>query len=256
MSEAFFCPTFILLGFDYFSFDQVFIFTEETIALHGMKLGNILLPGSILLVLLAGVYLAGKLPELYGSGSPASTQALAPSPEGLEAALAQRKSEADTLPISDELLLEVLPTEIAGFTLKDENKGTFHGKRTAYAEARRIFANEQGQVISISLADCSAAPIGLEHTYRHYFEQGTTDEEWTALAESVTAEGLFVHLRNPAPSSETRLEAGICYRFLLLIQLEGTTETNLLKNTFRQIDWDRLTTHCSPTNRQSAAVLP
>lgn len=221
-----------------------------------MKLRNILLPGAILLVLLAGVYFAGKLPGLYGSSSHPPTQALAPSPEALEAALAQRKTEADTLPISDELLLEVLPKEIPGFSFKDERNGTFHGKRTAYAEAARIFANEQGQVITLSLADCSAAPTGLSHAYQYYFEQGAVDEEWAALAESVTAEGVFVHLRNPDPPTTTRLEAGVCYRFLFIIQMEGIPETDLLKNTFRQIDWDSLIAHCISANSQASTLLP
>ncbi len=213
-----------------------------------MKLGNILLPGSILLVLLAGVYLAGKLPGLYGSASNSPMQVLTPSPEALEAALAHRKTAADTVPISDELLLAILPKKIPGFTLKDERNGTFHGKRTAYAEAARIFANEKGQVITLSLADCSAAPTGLSHAYQYYFEQRPANEEWAALAESVPAEGLFVHLRNPDSPTAMRLEAGICYQFLFIIQMEGIAETNLLQDTFRQIDWDILITHCTPVN--------
>lgn len=212
-----------------------------------MKSRRILIPASLLLALVVGVYTAASLPGSIRSGpmTPDST-----SVHALEQVLALRTlSEAQT-PLNNELLLALLPDTLPGWQLKDARAAAFRSKEAALSEAKKVFSNAQDQLLTLSLIDCTGDSNSLRYAYRAFEAQRAAGHvslpEPAALHNSTT--GFFATIRE-MPDGRTRvLEAGFCYRFLIVIGTNQPHKTEWLQTAFDTLDWDRIASHCGEQN--------
>lgn len=209
---------------------------------------RILVPVSLLIVLAGMMYMnqgASKSPTSASGSQDKDTTSV----QTLEKVLAFRASDIASLPLHDSLLLTLLPDPLPGFQLKDARGSTFRGKKSAYAEATKAYTNARGDVLSISLSDCIGDSSALRHAYWTVETQSPSGQLSIKTPERFLdhPSGFFAMIRSLPESPAKTLEAGLCYRFLIVISTSRTEDSALLQTAFDSLDWDSIAKQCGNT---------
>lgn len=206
-----------------------------------MKSPGILIPVSLLSVLLVSVFAFAHLSEVRSFGtahSPVDTTSV----RALEKRLAERAPDEKYLPLPDSRLLSLLPDQIPGFQLKETGGGTFRVRQRTFAEAKKVFVNAQQEMLTLSLSDCVGDTAALLHAYRRFETEKPSGE--LPLQQPASAAphlpGCFAFVRENAGGSMHTLEAGISYRFLLVINTNCDDERSLFQAALDQLDWQAI----------------
>ncbi len=210
-----------------------------------MKFLRILIPALLLAALFAGAYtVASRSGSLVsGFAAPATDST---SVRALEQVLALRASGEIQMPLNADILLALLPDKLPDWQLKDARAAAFRSKEASLSEAKKVFSNTQDQLLTFSLIDCIGDSMGLRYAYRAFEAQRAAGQmslpEPAALHTPTT--GFFATIRE-MPDDRTRvLEAGFCYRFLIVITASQPAKTEWLQTAFDTLDWGRMVGYC------------
>ena len=237
---------------------MLFSSCETSVATYRkMKSPRILIPALLLAILIIGVYMAASLSGSRTSGltSPGTDST---SVRRLEQVLALRASGGAQSPLSDDLLLALLPDVLPGWKLKDTRSATFRSKEASLSEAKKVFSNAQDQLLTLSLIDCIGDSMGLRYAYRNFEAQRAAGHAWLPEPAALRNQtvGFFALIREMPDGRTSIVEAGLGYRFLIVISTNQPAKTEWLQTAFDTLDWERMASYCSTQNDIFAAGCP
>ncbi|MDX2249810.1 MAG: hypothetical protein SF052_23705 [Bacteroidia bacterium] len=147
------------------------------------------------------------------------------SPSALQAAFSARLLQGDSIPISKEALLEVLPTQTHEYTAHSTSGSSFLTRR--FASAQKLYKHPDGGFMKITLADYAADSAAYLFIFRRYLQQ----HDSLSPPPSGLPKDVFLWSSTDTLLQTRRFEAGIRNRY----HISCTGSVPEAKDFFRKI---------------------
>ncbi|MEZ4773118.1 MAG: hypothetical protein R3D00_08040 [Bacteroidia bacterium] len=126
----------------------------------------------------------------------------------VQQALANRIISGDTVPVSKEVLLRILPERPEGFFPLTTTGSVFLTRN--FSSLQRLYRHPDGYTLKVTLADYAADSAGFLFLFRRYERQ--RDSLMISPPEGLP-NGSFVWMPEDSTSQTTQLEAGLYNRY-------------------------------------------
>jgi hypothetical protein len=151
-------------------------------------------------------------------------------PNRLMSALEQRKAAEPIPPLEADALLELLPSQVAGFDSVQRQGGTFRGpSRAQFSEVGRLFFTPQGDFLRVNLADYAADPEGFERLWEAYLQARRGKPGLKVIDEKVAS----FSWQQDHPLAQRNL--GIAFRYHLSLQTNLPAADSLFEQVLSSI---------------------
>lgn len=135
--------------------------------------------------------------------------------EEMKSNVYQRFVNGDTIIMSQEKLLMLLPAEIGSFHKSEDKGSSFIGKSARFSQASRVFFDSTQHYLAISVSDYAVDSTAFFYIYKKY-SIGLENDEWERVNLPMTQSFGWKWKERLAPISY--LEMGIKSRFHISVQ--------------------------------------